>query len=192
MEQWKEIQHKGISWIVSNTGNVRAPTHSILMTRKRNGQVQEFEHVVPERDVSMCLTKSGYFEVAIMRNSKRVKSLVHRLVGLAHVPGYADGLSINHIDGNKQNNHANNLEWVSLARNTQHEWETGLVDLRGENQPNSKLTTKQVVYIRRLLAQGIPSHTLAIIAGVSPSTIGMIRDGKRWPTVTAYRPVVPS
>ena len=190
MEQWKEIQHKDVTWIVSSHGNIRAPAHSILMTRKRDGQIQEFEYAVPERDVSMCLTKSGYFEVAIMRNSKRVKSLVHRLVGLAHVPGYSEGLSINHIDGNKQNNNFENLEWVSLARNTQHEWETGLVDLWGEKQPGSKLTTKQVVYIRRLLSQGIAAHTLSVIAGVSNSTIDLIKKGKRWPTVTARRPVV--
>lgn len=106
--------------------------------------------------------------------------LVHRLVGMAFVPGYEDGLTINHINGIKTDNRPENLEWVSLARNTQHQWETGLVDLRGEGQPGHKLTSKQVVYIRRLLAQGVPAHTLAVIAGVSDSLMALIRDGKRW------------
>ena len=64
-----------------------------------------------------------------------------------------------------------------------------LIDLRGEKSPMSKLTSKQVVYIRRLLAQGIPAHTLAVVAGVSHRMIGKIRDGTAWPTVTSRKKV---
>lgn len=78
---------------------------------------------------------------------------------------------------------------MSLARNSQHQWECGLVDLRGEAHPGAKLSSKQVVYIRRLLAHGVAAHTLAVIAGVSDSTIAFIRDGKRWPGVTAGKAV---
>jgi hypothetical protein len=125
-----------------------------------------------------------------MKNGKRVKHTLHRLIGMAFVPGYKEELTINHINGNKLDNRIENLEWVSLARNTQHQWETGLVDLRGEKQPGSKLTSKQVVYIRELLSKGIAAHTLAVIAGVSSSTIALIRDGERWPEVTSRRPVI--
>lgn len=190
MEQWKRIEHKGAAWLVSNLGNVRNPERTVRVFRMRGNERQEFETAMPERPAATSKTKSGYLEVAVMQDSKRIKAAVHRLVGIAFVPGFAEGLSINHIDGDKLNNRADNLEWVSLARNTQHQWECGLVDLRGENQPGSKLTSKQVVYIRRLLSQGIPAHTLAVIAGVSDSTIAFIRDGKRWPTVTAGKPVV--
>lgn len=125
-----------------------------------------------------------------MKGGKRIKERVHRLVARAFVDGYADGLTVNHIDGNKLNNAASNLEWVSLARNTQHQWESGLVDLRGEANPMAKLTSKRVVYIRRLLAQGIPAHTIAVVAGVSNKMIIKIRDGHAWPTVTAGRKVM--
>lgn len=124
-----------------------------------------------------------------MKDGRRTRERVHRLVALAFCSGAADGLTVNHIDGDKSNNVARNLEWVSLARNTQHQWETGLIDLRGEKSPMSKLTSKQVVYIRRLLAQGIPAHTLAVVAGVSHRMIGKIRDGTAWPTVTSRKKV---
>jgi hypothetical protein len=46
-----------------------------------------------------------------------------------------------------------------------------------------------VLYIRRLLAQGIPAHTIAVVAGMSSSMITHIRNGKRWPTVTSGKKV---
>lgn len=190
MEVWKEVESKGFRWLVSADGQVKTPAHESTYTRTRNGKEQTFSASFQERKLAPCAGKHGYLEVSARKNGRRVKHLLHRLVGIAFVPGYQDDLTINHIDGNKLNNRPENLEWVSIARNTQHEWESGLVDLRGENHPGSKLTSKRVIYIRRLLAQGIPAHTLAIVSGMSPSMIAMIRDGKRWPTVTSGKPVV--
>lgn len=190
MAVWKEVELKGLRWLVSSDGGIRTPAHESTYTRKRAGKEQTFTASFPERSLAPYMSKSGYLEVAAMKGGKRVKERVHRLVALAFVPGYSSGLTVNHIDGVKVNNKPDNLEWVSLARNTQHQWEIGLVDLRGDANPSKKLTSKQVVYIRRLLAQGVPSHTLAVIAGVSSSTVEMIRDGKRWPQVTAGRAVL--
>lgn len=128
-------------------------------------------------------TKAGYLEVSTLYGDRRVKCLVHRLIGFAFVSGYEKGLSINHINGVKTDNRPENLEWVSLAENTRHQWRTGLVDLRGEKNPSVKLTTKQVVYIRRLYNEGIAAHTLAVIAGVSPSLVDMIVSDRRWKSV---------
>lgn len=190
IEQWKSVQSKGLTWLVSSLANVRAPAHTTTYTRTRLGKTATFSSTFHERAIRPCTTRSGYLEVAVLHQGKRVKERLHRLVALAFVPGHVDGLTVNHIDGNKLNNSAENLEWVSLSRNTQHQWESGLVDLRGERSPNAKLTTKRVVYIRRLLAQGIPANTLAIVAGVSGSLIEKIRDGRSWPTVTSGKGVV--
>jgi hypothetical protein len=178
--QSKVVCTKGIDWIVGGDGSISVGPHRIDQVRVRDGKEQRFSTNFKGGTLSPCKTKSGYLEVATSRNGKRVKELVHRLVGLAFVPGFESGLTINHINGIKTDNRPENLEWVSLARNTQHQWEIGLVDLRGEKQPGHKLTTKQVVYIRRLLSQGIPAHTLSVIAGVSSSLIDMIGRGKRW------------
>lgn len=115
-----------------------------------------------------------------MVNGKRVKALVHRLVGIAFVPGADEGLSINHLNGIKTDNRPENLEWVSLADNTKHQWRTGLVDLRGDKHPKRKLSSTQVRYMRKLLNAGVSANSLAIIAGVSPRLIGMIQAGTRW------------
>ena len=45
---------------------------------------------------------------------------VHRLVASVWVEGYFDGAEVNHIDFNRTNNRAENLEWVSHRDNTIH------------------------------------------------------------------------
>lgn len=190
VEEWRSVESKGLTWMVSSHARVKAPPHQTPYTRVRNGKVSTFSSSFPEREIRPCVARNGYLEVAVLKQGKRVKERVHRLVALAFCPGFQDGLTVNHVDGNRLNNRPENLEWVSLARNTQHQWEIGLIDLRGEKSPMAKLTSKRVVYIRRLLSQGIPAHTLAIVAGVSQKTIVKIRDGGGWPTVTSRRPAV--
>lgn len=179
-ENFTAVETKGITWLVSEFGTVRVPSHSTTYVRVRDGKAQEFTSTFKGRVLSPCLDSNGYAEVSTMRNGKRIKERVHRLVALAFVPGFAPGLTVNHIDGCKTNNNPANLEWVSLAENTEHQWATGLVDSRGELHPNSKLTSRRVVYIRRLLAQGVSAHALSVVADVSHRTISLIRDGKRW------------
>lgn len=180
IETWSDVESKGIKWSVSTLGRVRVGPHSTQYVRMRNGKLQEFVSTFGARDITPWLERNGYLEVATMREGKRVKERLHRLVALAFCDGYEPGLTVNHIDGNKTNNTPSNLEWVSLAKNTEHQWRTGLVAGVGEDHHNAKLTTKQVVYIRRLLAAGISAHALSIVAGVSFATIAYIRDGKRW------------
>lgn len=185
MAVWKEVESKGVRWLVSSDGEVKSPAHFSTYSRVRNGKMQEFSASFKERTLTPYKSKTGYLEVSLMTSGKRIKHTLHRLVGIAFVAGYADDLTINHKDGDKLNNRPENLEWVSLSRNTQHQWEIGLIDQRGDSHPAAKLTSKRVVYIRRLLAKGINAHTLAIVAGISPTVIDKIRDGRAWPTVTA-------
>lgn len=174
------ITQKGVSLIVKEDGSIWRPAFQSSTKRVRAGIEQEFVCDYQEKQLAQCKNKNGYLEVCVKQDGKRVKLSVHRLIGLAFVNGYQEGLTINHINGNKTDNRIENLEWVSLADNTKHQWATGLVNLRGENQPGHKLTAKQVIHIRKALKAGISANSLSIIAGVNPSTIYLIEKGKRW------------
>ena len=63
----------------------------------------------------------GYLNVALMNNKGKAKYIrVHRLVALAFIPNPLDKAYVNHIDEDRQNNHVDNLEWVTPKENNMH------------------------------------------------------------------------
>ena len=66
--------------------------------------------------------RCGYHEVIL--NGKQYR--VHRLVAETFIPNPNNLPCVNHIDGNKQNNSVENLEWVTYSENTIHSFKTGL------------------------------------------------------------------
>lgn len=105
--------------------------------------------------------EDGYFRVGVKydkphkkENGDIVKSskiFVHRLVAMAFIPNPHNYPIINHIDGNKQNNHYTNLEWGTVKYNNQHAFETGLYKgICGENNPKNKISREDVLHIRDL------------------------------------------
>lgn len=64
--------------------------------------------------------KSGYYYVCIRKNGITKSMSVHRLIAKTFHPNDDHSLQVNHKDGNKLNNRADNLEWVTKAANIQH------------------------------------------------------------------------
>lgn len=64
----------------------------------------------------------GY--VNIMLNEKNYP--IHRLVAIQFIPNPENKELVNHKDGNKLNNHVDNLEWVTHSENVQHAYDTDL------------------------------------------------------------------
>jgi hypothetical protein len=69
----------------------------------------------------------GYPTVSFNSKTKRV----HRIVAELFVPNPFNKKEVNHIDGNKLNNHRKNLEWCTRIDNMQHAWRTGLMRSKG-------------------------------------------------------------
>ena len=178
-----KVIEKGASWLVYQDGSIWNEARTRATKRVRNGIEQTFTSKYPSVKLSPFLSRNGYLVVSTLQDGKRPKVFVHRLIAMCFVHGYRPHLTVNHINGIKTDNRPENLEWVTLAQNTKHEWETGLVDLRGEKQPNHKLTQRQVIHIRKALRFGVPANSLSIIANVNPSTIHLIEKGKRWASI---------
>lgn len=183
MERWKKVD-----WIdgylgvmsVSDRGHVRRDGY-VYETTGRWGTAHKGRK--PDKILSPYVEKNGYATIAVQISGKRKKFALHSLVARAWVPGYEAGLCVNHIDGDKANNLPSNLEWVTRARNTQHAWELGLVDLRGDANPSRKLHSGQIRIARKLLRMGATAGELAVLMRVSSSLVDKIANGKRWSSV---------
>jgi hypothetical protein len=80
---------------------------------------------------------SGYLSIMIKNNDGKLKRvLVHRFIAQTFF-GISE-LVVNHKDGNKLNNHLDNLEFCTQKENIRHSWEIGLCDhlskIRSDNQ----------------------------------------------------------
>ena len=110
-EQWKPIQEFNGEYEVSNLGRVRS--------------MKRYYGVVG-RIMPQTIQRKGYYAVTFHMNNKAYCRKVHRLVIEAFTPNPDNLPCINHIDGNKLNNHVSNLEWCTYQANMQHAVRTGL------------------------------------------------------------------
>ena len=110
-EIWKPIEGTGGVYEVSNTGKVRSLNY--------------LGHGIT-RELAIAKDQKGYLRTRIYRNGQRVTIKVHREVAKAFIPNPEQKPEVNHIDGNKENNRVDNLEWATASENVQHAYNAGL------------------------------------------------------------------
>ena len=123
-----------------------------------------------------------YLAVCISKDKVRLTKTVHRLVAIAFIPNPKCKPQVNHIDGNKFNNHVSNLEWATPSENIKHSFALGLSKSpKGEKQGSSILKVESVVIIKTLLANGgLTYKQIGEQFGVKRSTIKDIKIGRTW------------
>lgn len=117
----------------------------------------------------------GYLCVPLHDCGKQKMKLIHRLVAEAFVENPHNHEYVNHIDGNKYNNVASNLEWCDCKHNMAHASKLGLLE-QGSERYNSKLTEAEAQEIRESKDKGV---SLAKKYRVSTALISRIRNGKQ-------------
>ena len=133
-----------------------------------------------------AINSKGYLRVELHLNKKIKKFFVHRLVAEYFVENPLNKEQVNHIDGNKLNNNMNNLEWVTNQENRNHAIKNNLTkNLCGEEAPWSKLTKKDVIFIRSEYdkKETFNAKKLSKKFKVSTSQILLVAKRKSWKNV---------
>lgn len=111
-EEWKEIAGYEGDYLISSYGRIKSI--------KGANSKRVFSQFGAERIMTPINNGRGYLYITLSRNNSRKNHYLHRLVADAfvHKP---DGMNyVNHIDYDKTNNHADNLEWCTQKENIMH------------------------------------------------------------------------
>lgn len=119
---------------VSNFGRVKS-------LKRKNvfycGLKKEYlERPVKEKILNFSKSNRGYLQVCLTKNGKYKTYTVHRLVAKAFIDNPLNKKTVNHIDGNKLNNCANNLEWATSSENNKHAFDNGLSKPHNQRKVN--------------------------------------------------------
>lgn len=125
--------------------------------------------------------KNPYLRVVLSKNNKLKRFVVHRLVAeyFIHNDEPECKTEVNHKDGNRFNNHYENLEWMSPEENRKHAEDSGFV-LKGRDHGNALYTESHVFAIREHHRAGLSRKESAEIAGVTLSFVKDVRNGRAW------------
>lgn len=147
MEIWKNIKGFRELYQISNLGRVRrTDTKKVL---------------------NLLTLSKGYKGVRLYYTKKEaVTKKIHRLVAEYFIPNDLNLPQVNHIDGNKNNNKASNLEWCSNEYNMNHALVNCLVKV-GEQRFSSKCTEQSLQYIQDLIDYGFTIKQLSLVYCIS-------------------------
>lgn len=115
MEHWKPLNDEGL-FEVSSSGRVRCHSHPTA-----DGRVMKPHFVKCNKS-----KKDGYVRFNYTHKGVKCIKTLHRAVAELFVPNPGNKPEINHINGNKADNRAENLEWCTASENQRHALVNGL------------------------------------------------------------------
>ena len=167
-EIWKDIPGYEGYYQVSNLGRVKSLERRVYKGVDKNGN--PFYQTLKTRICVLQKSSWGGYPSIVLRKDRNVKSFfVHRLVASLFVPNQENLKEINHKDGDRNNNVAENLEWCNRSYNIWHAYH-----MNGRTQSNSvpvKCIENGITY---------PSfHEAARSLGLDKTLISKVAHGKQ-------------
>ena len=170
IEEYRDIEGYEGLYQVSNLGNVKSLTRMVY-----NGHNY---YSVKEKILKPGICNKGYKRNGLSKDNKQKHYATHRLVATAFIPNPEGKPQVNHINGIKDDNRIENLEWNTASENVIHAFDTGLrTKLKGVKHNMVKLTEKDVLEIR---ASNKTNKILGETYGVSETTVSAVKHRKTW------------
>lgn len=176
MEIFKEIPNYEGLYEISNYGNVRSIKRPVFV----NG-IQK--RTTGDKLMKPYKMPNGYLHVSLTKDRICSSLRIHRLVCDAFLPSDEYKPDVNHKDGNKENNHLENLERVSRSENMLHAIQNNLTSAFGNSHPRAILTAEKVREIRKRYSEGERQADLARAFHTSDRNIWEIVKNRTWKSI---------
>lgn len=180
MEEWVPLSGFEGFYEISSIGRIRSLSGFKYGVSKKGKQILR-KKLGRTLKLDKKINGAGYFGVCLSINGISYYKDVHRLVAVHFIgPPPLKNSQVNHIDGNRLNNHAENLEWVTPSENIQHAKARGA--RFGKSQPGSKNPKAKLdeVKVSKILLSKKTIRWLANHYKVSRTTILNIKKRKFW------------
>lgn len=175
-EVWRAVTAYEGCYEVSDQGRVRSLDRETLHRSGRG-----WKRRLRGRVMTPTVGSHGYLSVMLSADGAAARRLVHDLVTEAFLGARAPGHVVNHRDGDRLNNRASNLEYVTQSENLVHALTHGT--------PSAKrLPVSTVLAIVAKHRAGALPVDLIQEYGVDRGTVYDILFGRAWTTVTGLRP----
>lgn len=112
-EIWKDIKGYEGLYQASNLGRIR----SIDRYKTTKGRYKEMQSKIKGTILRQAVNHDGYYEVVLSKNGKSKTMRVNRIIAETFIK---NKVQVNHINGNKSDNRADNLEWCTCKQNIEH------------------------------------------------------------------------
>lgn len=150
-------------------GRYEANVNGQLRTLNYKGSKGRIEIFKPAYDAK------GYLRTAFVINGKPKTIKVHRIIARVFVPNPENKPQVNHINGIKDDNRAENLEWVTNRENVIHAYDNNLTKLKsGDKHHRCKYSDELIQRAYNEFKNGTPKRELARKYGFSRSVFKRI------------------
>lgn len=170
LEIWKPVLGYEDSYEVSNLGKLRSRDRFNSRGYKLKGKL-----------LSQHYSHKGYIIVALCKDNARATTSIHRLMAQAFIPNPDNKSQINHLNGIKDDNRLENIEWATQEENMRHAYDTGLKTFPvGELNSNTTLSEEDVANIIDEYNKGKTLPQMSEEKQISLSILRGIIYGKSW------------
>ena len=164
-ETWAYIPGFENRYMISTKGRIISVAHK---TKSKNGVIKTFENAIR----ATRSDKDGYRLITLCLHGRKTTHKVHRLVAEVFVPNPHNYPQINHIDEDRSNNSADNLEWCTQKYNNYY---SNVIE---------RMVDGSRIPVIALLPDGETKqfksyHEAGRALNVDPTTISKIANGKR-------------